>query len=131
MDTIIKAIGATLISIILGLVLSKQGKDFTLLLTITVCSTVAAAAILHLSPVLEFIEQVKQIGNLDSEIVGILLKCVGINIVTEIAALICIDAGQAAMGKGLQLLGTAVVLCLSIPIFSGLLDLVEDILQAI
>ena len=131
MDTIIKAIGATLISVILGLVLSKQGKDFALLLTIAVCATVATVAVLHLTPVLELIQRVEQIGNLDGEIIGILLKCVGISMVTEIAALICADAGQTAMGKGLQFLGTAVVLCLSVPIFSGLMDLVEEILQAI
>ena len=131
MDTIIKAIGATLIAVILGLVLSKHGKDFTLLLTITVCTAVAAAAIIHLSPVLDFIQRLEQLGNLDIEIIGILLKCVGISVVSEIAALICSDAGQAAMGKGLQLLGTAVVLCLSVPIFNSLIDLVEDILQAI
>lgn len=131
MDTILKAIGATLISVILGIVLSKQGKDFALLLTVTVCTMVAAAAILHLTPVVNFIQRLEQIGDLNDEMIGILLKCVGISIVTEIAALICIDAGQSAMGKGLQLLGTAVVLCLSIPIFSGLLDLVEDIIQAI
>lgn len=131
MDTIIKAIGITLISVILGLVLSKQGKDFALLLTVTICVMVAAAAVQHLTPVIDFIKRLEQIGDLNNETIGILLKCVGISVVTEIAALICADAGQTAMGKGLHLLGTAVVLCLSIPIFSGLLDLVEDIIQAI
>lgn len=131
MDTIIKAIGATLIAVILGIIISKQGKDFTLLLTASVCTMVAAAAIMHLTPVMEFIQRLEQIGDLNNEVIGVLLKCVGISVVTEIAALICVDAGQSAMGKALQLLGTAVILCLSVPIFSSLLDLVEDILQAI
>ena len=131
MDIVIKAIGATLISIILGLVLSRQGNDFTILLTIMVCVMVATTAVVYLSPVLEFIQRVEQIGKLDIEMIGVLLKCVGISIVTEIAALICIDAGQSALGKGLQLLGTAVVLCLSVPVLTSLMDLVEEILQAI
>jgi stage III sporulation protein AD len=131
MDTIIKVIGATLVAVIIGIVLSGQGKDFVLILTIAICGMTATVAVINLKPVIEFIRQLEQIGKLNTEAINILLKCIGISIVTEIAALICVDAGQSAMGKALQFLGTAVILCLSVPVFSGLLELVEDILHAI
>lgn len=131
MDTVIKAIGATLISVVFGTILSKSGKDFGILLTIIACAIVMSVAVANLSPVISFIKRLEQIGELNIEIIDILLKCIGISIITEIAILICTDAGQTAMGKALQFLGIAVVLCLAIPVFSGLLDLVEDIIQAI
>ena len=53
---------------------------------------------------------------------------VGIYIISEIAALICTDAGNAALGKTLQFLSTALILYMSLPMFSQLLSLIESIL---
>ena len=47
---------------------------------------------------------------------------------TEIANLVCKDAGNESMGKSVQLLGTAVILYLSMPLFTALIDLLQKIL---
>ena len=57
-----------------------------------------------------------------------MLKAVGIGVISEIAVLICQDSGNAALGKGLQLLATIVVLWLALPLMQGLLELVQKIL---
>ena len=58
-----------------------------------------------------------------------LLKIVGICFTAEIASLICEDSGNAALGKALQSLAGAVILYLSLPMLTKLLDLVEGILE--
>ena len=131
MDTVVKAISAALVAVVLIVILSKNSKDIALVLTVSVCVMITMLAITNIAPVIEFVQRLEQINDINSEIVDILLKCVGISVIAEIAALICTDAGQAALGKALQLLGTAVVLYLSLPIFSSLLDLIEDIIHAI
>ena len=60
---------------------------------------------------------------------GILLKAVGIGLVSEIAGLVCTDAGNGSLGKTLQLLGSAVILYLSLPIFTAMLELIREILR--
>jgi stage III sporulation protein AD len=67
-------------------------------------------------------------GNLNPQWLGIMLKAVGIGLVVEMGALICTDAGNAALGKTLQLLGAAAVLWLSIPLADSLMELLEQIL---
>ena len=46
----------------------------------------------------------------------------------DVAGLICADAGNAAMGKGLQFMAVAVILWLSLPMMNALLELIEGIL---
>ena len=82
----------------------------------------------HLQPVLNMIRTLEALGGLDETLISILLKVAGIGIISEIAALICTDTGNAALGKTLQLLGSAVILWMSIPLFTMLLELLQSIL---
>lgn len=84
--------------------------------------------IIHLGPVLRFLGELESLGNLRGDMLGILLKAVGIGLLSEIAAVICSDSGNTGLGKMIQLIGSVVVLWLSIPVFRSLLDLVQTIL---
>lgn len=119
---------AVLLTVILCLTLGKQGKEVGLLLTLAVCCMVGVVAMSYFSPVVDFIRQLQTVGQLDSGMLEILLKAVGIGLIGEIASLICADSGNAALGKALQLLSAAVILWLSIPLLTRLLELVQDIL---
>lgn len=131
MDTFVKATGCILIALIISIVLSKQGKDFSILLTVFVCATVSVTAVNYLSTILDFFDRLQILGKLDPEFIKVLLRSVGIGLVAEISALICSDAGNAALGKTIQLLGGAVVLWLSLPLFSDIIELVEEILVSV
>ena len=131
MDIFLKASAGILITVVLCLALSKQGKDISLLLTIAVCCMVVTAAITYLQPIIDFFQKLNSISQLDSSIVNILLKAVGIGLLAEITGLICKDAGSAALGKTIQILATAVILWLSLPLFNELIELIDGILGAI
>lgn len=131
MEIFTKTVGGILIAIILFLVLSKQGKEFSLLLTLAVCCIVSVVAVGYLEPVIAFFEKLRAVGQLDSSLLEIILRAVGIGIISEITGLICADAGNAALGKSLQMLACAVVLWMSVPLFTSLLELVEEILVSI
>ena len=128
MVTFLQAAAGVLVASVLGLTLAKQNKEMTALLTIGVCCMVVVTAIAFLKPVLELLRQLESLGNLNGEMVQILFKVVGIGLVSEIAAMICVDAGNASLGKALQMLGGMVVLWLSIPAFQALLSLIQQIL---
>lgn len=131
MNDFLKVISGCLVALILGLVLSKQGKDITLILTVAVCCMIAFAAVTYLRPVIGFFERLQNIGNLNQSMLTVLLKAVGIALITQIINLICTDCGNAAMGKTVQMLSTAVILSLSVPLFEHLLDLLNEILGAL
>lgn len=128
MDIYLKAIAAALITVIFCLVLSKRDKDMALLLTAAVCCMVAAAAVGFLSPVLSFLRNLQTLGQLDPKMFEILLKSVGIGLLAEITSLLCADAGNAALGKSIQLLSAAVILWMAIPLLQGLLEILQSVL---
>ena len=128
MSILIKAISGVLIAVIFCLTLSKHSKDLSLLLVLIVSTMVVGLAIAQLAPVVIFFEKLQTIGNLDRDLLNILLKAVGIGLLSEICALICNDAGNAALGKAIKMLAAAIILCISIPLFEKLIEFIEDIL---
>jgi len=131
MEIVIKAIAGVLIAVILGISLGKQGKDLAMLLTVLVCSMIVTSAITYLQPVVDFIDRLQAIGQLDSEMIQVLLKALGIGLLSEISCLICSDAGNASLGKAIQILTACVILWMSIPLLNKLLELIDTILGAI
>ncbi len=131
MDVFLKAAAGVLVAVVLILILTKQGKDLGVLLIIAVCCMVITAAFTFLKPVRELLSRLQTVGQLKSDTLTILLKAVGIGLITEVTSLICTDAGNAALGKTLQFLSTAVILWLSIPLLNELLELLDNILGAI
>lgn len=128
MHLYLQACAGSLLAVILCLTLGKDGKQTGILLTIAVCCMICAIALNYLEPVMTFIGQLRGLGTLDGDLVTVLLKAAGIGFLSEIACLVCADAGNSALGKSLQLLGSGVILWLSIPLFQALLELLQQIL---
>ncbi len=131
MNTFLKIAAGLLTALIMWISLNRQGKDISALLSIAVCAMVAAAAMAFLGPVISFLKKIQGMGMLDSELIAVILKVVGIGLLTEITVLICKDVGNEAMGKTLQILSTVTALWLSIPVFEKLLTLLDKILGAV
>lgn len=131
MDGMMKAAAAALIAATLGIILQKQGKEYALLIVLAVVAMGTCLALNYIKPVFSFLERLQQIGNLDSEVLRILLKAVGIGLLGEISGAICSDAGNSSLAKMLQLVSAAVILWLALPIMEQVMDLISEILEGI
>ena len=116
----------TLIGLILALVLGKQSKELGLLLTMGVCALVSIGALAFLEPVTELLRELRNLGELDGQALTILIKCAGIAMLSELACILCTDAGEGAMGKALSLLSSGAMLWLSLPLLRQLLELIGE-----
>lgn len=128
MDNVFKIVAAVFIAVVLHQLLSRRDKDIALLLSIVVCCMVLLCAIRYLQPVTEFFDTLQRFGNMERNVLSILLKCTGIGLLAEMTSLICKDAGNSAMGKALEILAAAVILWLSLPLFTALIELAEEIM---
>ena len=128
MDQFVRIAAGVLLTVLLTVLLNKQGKDMALLLTAAVCCMVVTVVITYLEPVLDFLKELETMGSLDSDMVRILLKAVGVSLVAEIASLICADCGNSALGKAVQILAVAAVLWLSLPLLRALMDMIQKML---
>ena len=126
-----KAAAGALITVMLGLILQKQGKEYALVLLVAVSAMGACLVLSYIRPVISFLEELRAFGKLDSELLKILFKAVGIGLIGEISGSICADSGNGSLSKMLQLLSTVVILWLSLPIFQQLMDLIGAVLEGI
>ena len=131
MDVFWKTLGAVFVSAILYLMLEHRGKDYALLLTLAACVMVFVTAAKFLSPVLSFLGELEKLGNLSNDALKTLIKIFGIGIAGELACSVCQDAGNASLGKSLQFLTSAAIFYLSIPVFSSLTELIQEILREV
>ena len=128
MDTFYRAVAIVLISIILVVIVKKTNSEIGQLLSILVCGMVILAAINYLQPIMDFVHRLEQITKLDSNLIKIILKVVGVTTTAEIAELICADSGNQALGKSVQILASFVIIVIAIPLFTALLDLIEEVI---
>ena len=125
MGAFLKAIAGCMIAVVLGTALSKQGKDIWLLLGIAVSCMVAVAAMSFFAPIVEYVENLKIISGIDNQMLAIVIKSAGVGLISEIAGLICTDSGWSGLAKTIQVLSVCVILYLSIPLMSELLEMVQ------
>lgn len=128
MDIFFKASALGLIVSVLYQMVSGRNKEIGTLLIVLGSCGILITAVSYIEPIFAFIGKLQDLGNLNHEMLEILLKTVGIGLLSEIAVLVCNDMGNASMGKTLQVLATAVILWLSLPMLNSLLDLIGNLL---
>ena len=128
MDIFWKATGGGLVALVLGLVLKKRNPDIATVLDLLVCGVILSIALVFLSPVLEFLNRLAQISGLSGDKMEILMKATALGLISQIASMLCADAGNSALGKGIEIAAACAILWLSLPLLSALMDLIQEAL---
>lgn len=128
MDDFWKTTALVLLTVILSLSLDKTERDISAVMGIVALCIAACAAVTILNPVLNYLVELQRLFHLPDGLISILMKAVGIALVAELSASICADAGNASLGKMLQILGGAVVLTLSVPMFRTLMTIIREMI---
>lgn len=131
MDIFWKAVAAALITAIFCLVLGKQSKEWSVLLTLFVSAMIVVNAMQYLGQVMAFLDRLQELIGIEEELLSILLRSVGISIVGELAQGICTDSGNSSLAKVIRLMTVILVLWMSLPLLEQLLQLVGDVLEGI
>ena len=128
MDDFWKTTALVLLTVILSLSLDKTERDISAVMGIVALCIAACAAVTILNPVLNYLVELQRLFHLPDGLISILMKAVGIALVAELSATICADAGNASLGKMLQILGGAAVLTLSVPMFRTLMTIIKEMI---
>ena len=123
----IAAVG--MIAAIWILLIRKQNADFALLLSIACMVLVLIGALTYLQPVVEYIHQLQNLCQLNTEVLAPLFKTIAVGIVCQIVTGVCADAGEQALAKTIELCRTIVALYVSLPLIKAVFSLFDSILQ--
>lgn len=131
MDIFWKGIAVSFMAVVILLTLDQHAKNISVLLAMVVTCIVCLLALSFVSPVFTFLQKLRDVIQLDGALMTVLIKAVGISVVTELSALICEDSGNKTLSKAVQFLGTGAILWLCIPLMEQVLSLIEGILKQV
>jgi len=128
MEAFWKAAAVMILTVILGVTIGKAEKDISIVLTVAACCIVVMVAMQYLSEVVGFLWALGNSSDYQNPFMGTLLKISGVALMTELTGLISSDAGNNSLGKAMQILGNAVILFLSLPLFEAFFSIIQEIM---
>ncbi len=126
MSILMKAAALGLTGALIALLLKKNAPEMGLALSLAVCIMGAGLAMELFSQLKEVIDLARAQTGLSPAIVDPVLKCVGIGVVTRLAADLCKDAGQGAIASAVELTGAACAMVTALPLIRSLLQMIGD-----
>lgn len=129
MDAFWKAAAVILLSIILSITIGKTEKDLAVVLTITACCLVMFLAMRYLSEVIGFLWKLGDSFGYENPFLETLLKITGVSLMTEFISVLSADAGNSSLEKAMQILGTSVILFLSLPLFESFFAIIQEVVR--
>lgn len=128
MDEIIKIIGIGLIALVIAIILKQYRPEFAIYVSIIAGVLILVLIMEKFSGVINLLKSISDKTYINKQFLGILLKITGIAIITEFAVSICSDAGEKAIASKIEIGSKVIIIAMSIPIISSLLELIIEIL---
>ncbi len=125
---IVKIIGVGFVSLIIIVILKQYKPEFSMYVSILAGAVIIFMSISKITSIVKLLTNLSQKAGINAEYLTILLKITGIAILTEFAVSICKDSGESAIASKIDFGGKVIVISMSIPIISALLELILKIM---
>ena len=126
MTILLKAAAAGIAGAVIALLLKRSAPELGLALSVAVSLFGGLLAMELMAGLGDLLETVQEETGLSPAVVGPVMKCVGVGIVTRLSADICRDAGQSAAASAVELCGAACALITALPLILALLSAVRE-----
>ena len=128
MEVIFKIIGIGLITCIAALILKPVRSDFAMIITMVGGIIILVMILSSLTGAINMINSIANKTGVNSDLLSIVFKIVGIGYLTEFSASMCADAGSSGLGDKVLLGGKIIILVMSLPIITSILNIVMELL---
>lgn len=125
---IIKIIGIGFTALIISIILKQYKPEFAIYVIILAGTAIIFLVLDKITGIITLLKNLSQKTGMNAQYLSILLKITGIAILTEFAVSICKDAGESAIASKMDLGGKVIIISMSIPIISALLEIVMKII---
>ena len=125
---VVKIIGVGLIAVIILIIVRQYRPEFTIYISLIAGAIIFIMVLDKLSAIISMLTTLSRKSGINAEYLSILLKITGIAILTEFAVSICKDSGETAIASKVDFGGKIIIISMSVPIISALLELIIDIL---
>mgnify|MGYP002618804350 FL=1 len=125
---IIKIIGVGIIALIIIIIIKQYRPEFTIYVSLIAGAIILMLIMDKLSAIISLLTSLSSKTAINNEFLVLLIKITGIAFLTEFAVSICKDTGESAIANKIDIGGKVVIVGMSIPIISGLLETIVKVL---
>ena len=125
---IIKIIGIALIALIIIILLKQYKPDSVIYVSLITGVLILLLIMEQLTGIIGLLQDLAKKASVNSTFIALLLKITGIAILAEFAVSICKDSGESAIASKIEIGSKIVIIAMSIPIISSLLEIILKIL---
>mgnify|MGYP006071370655 CR=1 FL=1 len=125
---ILKIIGIGLISLIIIIIVRQYKPEFTLYVSLLAGALILIFILDKIDGIINLLTSLSNKTAINNEFLILLIKITGIAFLTEFAVSLCKDTGETAIANKVDMGGKVIIVSMSIPIISSLLETVIEIL---
>lgn len=125
---IVKIIGIGLIALIIIVILKQYRPEFVVYVSLIAGILILSIVLSKISAIIDLLKSLANETSINSQFLLLLIKITGIAFLTEFAVSICTDTGETAIANKIDIGGKVVIVGMSIPIISGLLETIVKVL---
>lgn len=124
----VKIIGVGLVALIIIVIIKQYKPEFTIYISLISGVIIIFLVFDKLAGIITLLTTLSKKTGINATYLSILLKITGIAILTEFGISICKDAGEAAIANKIEFGGKIVIISISIPVISALLEVIMKII---
>ena len=125
---IVKIIGVGLIALIIIIIVRQYKPEFTLYISLLAGAIILLFLLDKIDAIVSLLTSLANKTAINNEFLVLLIKITGIAFLTEFAVSVCKDSGESAIANKIDMGGKVIIVSMSIPIISILLETVVEIL---
>ena len=125
---VIKIVGVGLISLIIIIIVRQYKPEFTLYVSLLAGALILLFIMDKIGGIINLLTSLSNKTAINNEFLTLLIKITGIAFLTEFAVSICKDSGESAIANKVDMGGKVIIVSMSIPIISSLLETIVEIL---
>lgn len=119
---VIKIVGVSIFAVIMIIILKNYRPEMALVLSIIAGIGIMLYAISKMSSVINVLNDLVSKSGVNTDFLLIIIKVIGIAYIVEFGKNVCIDAGQSSIATKLEMAGKVVIVVLTIPLISSLVN---------
>ena len=119
---VIKIVGVSIFAVIMIIILKNYRPEMALVLSIITGMGIMLYAISKMSSVINVLNDLVSKSGVNTDFLLIIIKVIGIAYIVEFGKNVCIDAGQSSIATKLEMAGKVVIVVLTIPLISSLVN---------
>ena len=125
---IIKIIGIALVAVIIIIILKQYRPEFAIYVSIITGILILLLVTDKLTDIINLLNSIASRSSVNMEFLTLLIKITGIAFLAEFAVSICKDSGETAIANKIEIGSKILIIAMSIPIISALLEIILKIL---